>query len=107
MPRAAQFHVFRSMLSALAYVVGADADHYFTLHENRRHIDDCLAGLVPLDETDTPDSLKPQIVDSLAEYAADTGRCDGCVVSNETHLGVILAHYTDAGDIVRFLAMKA
>lgn len=94
--------VFSSMLAAIAHVVGEDASHYFTITENRAY--------VTLDVEGLPNGagyMNADIASTLAAWAMNDSRTTGVIVGSEAHYGSIIAHYTETGEIVRFLAIAA
>lgn len=96
---------FRSMSSAVAYVLGTQADHYYTITEHAEWVADDISNMEPF----TPEQLAEHgmagITDTLAAFAMGGDEVAAVTLGNEAHLGSILAHYTRSGEIVRFVAI--
>lgn len=94
---------FRSYLSAIAYVAGEHADQYFTVDDaTGAEIDFTL----PHQDGEPAPALGPAIASTVAAYEMGDERVAASIVQSEIHMGYILSHYTDGGDIVRFVAIK-
>lgn len=90
---------FLSMLDAIGFVMGKDAGQYFTLTEDSETVRMDVGGIEAREVT-------PEIASTLADYAMDNPRVVGVSVDSECHFGSVLAHYSNDGDILRFVAIK-
>lgn len=103
--------VFRSMLSAVAYVLGDNADHHFEMVENTQ-----TRAFILADISSIPAFTPEQLADPLAAGIASTfvdfalgedSTVAGVTLGSEAHYGFILSHYTREGEIIRFVAFRA
>lgn len=90
--------VFSAMLDAVAYVLGEQAKNYFTMTDHRGWGAACIESLDTIDDRD--------VADTFVEFAADIGRVAAVSLDSEMHYGFVFAHYTDDGEIVRFVAIR-
>lgn len=98
---------FRSMLSAVAFILGEDSDQYFSMVENRQWVADAIEELPSWTPEDMKKPGMAEICGTLMDYAVKSPDVVGVSVDSEKHMGCILAHYTHRGEIVRFVAIKS
>jgi hypothetical protein len=101
---------FRSMLSAIAYTLGEHSDGYFQMEENRGYVTEVVFNALNGSDgmvKDHPRYISPDIALTMIDYQMEDNRVVGMLLQSEAYLGTILAHYTDEGDIVRFVAIPA
>lgn len=94
--------VFPSYLEALAFAAQGAGPQIFECIS-----DDASHGWVTQHvQAMPPETITADIASTLAAWAMRDSRTTGVYVGCEADLGSVIAHYTESGDIVRFIALS-
>lgn len=101
-----QIQVFRSMLSAVTYVLGTHGDHAFEVEAvaaSSRLMADLSAAVAEMEFSGT----RCEVLDTLDTLYTHTGEAGLYSVASDLLYGYVLVHYTQESQIVRFVAIPA